>query len=123
MKGITYKGGATVQRGTYWNISNGERLNVDREMTLPGNAKATYLKGHPIVILLAAPVLGLVYAVFLPFIGIASVITMLARKLFGGLAHEAAKAATFGWRPVEAYLGGRKQKKAQKASHKEADKQ
>ncbi len=123
MKGITYKGGATVQRGTYWNISNGERVNVDREMILPGNAKATYLKGHPIVILLAAPVLGLVYAVFLPFIGIASVMAMIARKLFGGLAHEAAKAATFGWRPVEAYLGGRKQKKAQKASHKESDKQ
>lgn len=116
MKGLKSRGGDTVKKGTYWNITNGERVNLDREGILPGNRSATYYRGHPIFVLLAAPILGLVYAVFLPFIGIASVITMIGRKLMGGVAHEISQAATFGWRPVEAYLSGKKGKKAEKKS-------
>ena len=116
MKGLKHRGGERVQKGTYWNITNGERVNLDREGLLPGDRKATYYRGHPLFVLLAAPVLGMVYAVFLPFIGIASVVTLIGRKLFGGMAHEVSKAATFGWRPVEAYLAGKKGKKAEKRS-------
>lgn len=114
MKGITYKGGETAKKGTYWNIRSGERVNVQQEQVLPGDAKTTYLKGHPIVILLSAPVLGMVYAVFLPFIGIAMAISLVGTKLMSGVAHEVSKAASFGWRPVEAYLSGRKSRKVRK---------
>jgi hypothetical protein len=62
-------------------------------------------------------VLGLVYAIFLPFIGIAMTIALLARKAAEGGAH----AASFSWRPVEAYLAGRKSRKAAKGEKKHGD--
>lgn len=114
MKSFTTKGGEKASKGTYWNIANGERVDAEQGQVLPGNAKATYLKGHPVVILLTAPILGLVYAGFLPFIGIAAVVAMLGHKLIGGVGHEVSRVTSFGWRPVEAYLAGRKNRKAQK---------
>jgi len=61
--------------------------------------------------LMAAPVIGLVFAVFLPFIGIAMTLGLIGRKLVEGLASAAAGSVSFGWRPIEAYLAGRKMKK------------
>ena len=119
MKGIKHIGGERVRKGTYWNFSNGNRVTMDRDGILPGDRNATYFKAHPIIVLLAAPILGLAYAVFLPFIGIASVVTMLARKLLGGMAHEVSKAATFGWRPVEAYFSGKKKKREGREAEEE----
>ncbi|HEX8948565.1 MAG TPA: hypothetical protein VF790_06360 [Dissulfurispiraceae bacterium] len=64
--------------------------------------------------LVVAPILGLIYAIFLPFIGIAMLVQMVGVKLLGGLAHNASKGLSFGWRPVEAYLTGKKGKKSEK---------
>ncbi len=114
MKGVTTKGGAPASKGTYWNIANGERVDAEQGQVLPGDAKTTYVKGHPVVILLTAPILGLAYAAFLPFIGIAAVFVLVGHKLLSVLEHEVARAAAFGWRPVEAYLAGRKNRKARK---------
>jgi len=53
------------------------------------------------------PVIGLFYAVLFPFIGIAAVITLGIEKALGaGLADN----ASFGWRPGESYLSGKKKK-------------
>lgn len=96
------KGGQKTEKGTYWNIMNGEKVELEQEGTLPG--EGTYLKAPTIVMLLAGPLLGLVYAIFLPFIGIA-----MTASVVGSRAGEAAaEAASFGWRPVEVYLAGRK---------------
>lgn len=109
---MLYKGGQRAGKGTYWNMATGERLDAEQEITLPGEKKTLYLKAHGIVALLAGPVLGLVFAVFLPFIGIAMTIGLAVKKVATGLSSAAASSLSFGWRPIEAYLSGRKKKKA-----------
>jgi len=113
---LKHSSGAIVKKGTYWSFSTGERVTLKTGGVLPGDGTTAYYKAHPVIVLLAAPVLGLVYAVFLPFIGIATVITMAARKLFGEKLHEMSKLANFGWRPAEAYFAGDKAGKAERAS-------
>ncbi len=110
MKRIRHNGGEKVKGGNYWNVSTGERVTLSREGILPGDSDTVYYKARPILILAAGPVLGLVYAAFLPFIGIAIVMTMLVKKLFGGKAEELSKVATFNWHPSEAYLAGKPRK-------------
>ena len=107
---ISHKGGEKVSKGNYWNYSNGERVSMDAEGTLPGNGTATYYKANPVVILAVGPVLGLLYAAFLPFIGIAIVMKLVATKLFAGTMSEMARVSTFNWSPVASYLAGRRQK-------------
>jgi hypothetical protein len=60
------------------------------------------------VMLLASPIIGLIYVVFLPFIGIATLAAFAGREVLGGVASVAGKTISFGWRPVEAYLAGKK---------------
>jgi hypothetical protein len=104
-------GGQTAKAGTYWNLSNGNRVQMEQEGVLPGSVTTRYIKAHVAVMLMAAPVIGLVFAVFLPFIGIAMTLNLIGRKLVDGVASAAAGSMSFGWRPIEAYLAGRKQKK------------
>jgi hypothetical protein len=70
-------------------------------------------------------VLGLIFAVFLPFIGIVMSVALLGRKLGEGIASAAASSVSFGWRPIEAYLAGRKRKKEarEKKGTKRSEKQ
>jgi hypothetical protein len=105
------KGGHTVKAGTYWNMVNGSRTDLAEEGTLPGGQDTLYVKAPSIAVLAAGPVLGLLFAVFLPFIGIAMAATLLIKKLGEGLRDAAVASATFGWKPIEAYLAGRKRKK------------
>ncbi|NTW58324.1 MAG: hypothetical protein HGB21_16365 [Nitrospirae bacterium] len=114
------KGGHTVKAGTYWNLANGSRVQMEQEGVLPGDGKARYLKAPVVVMLMAAPVIGLVFAVFLPFIGIAMTLSLIGKKLVDGVASAAAGSMSFGWRPIEAYLAGRKRKK--EAREKKSDK-
>jgi hypothetical protein len=68
----------------------------------------------------AAPFIGLAYIVMLPigfFIALAAAVVNLAVK---GVASVAGKSVAFEWRPVEAYLAGRK-KKAEKTAAKKGD--
>jgi len=105
------KGGHTVAAGTYWNLANGNRVNMEQEGMLPGDGKTRYLKAPVAVMLMAAPAIGLVFAVFMPFIGIAMTLNLIGRKLVDGVASAAAGSMSFGWRPIEAYLAGRKRNK------------
>ena len=105
------KGGHKVAAGTYWNMTNGSRVQMEQEGVLPGDQKTRYIKAPVAVMLMAAPVIGLVFAVFLPFIGIAMTLSLIGKKLVDGVASAAAGSMSCGWRPIEAYLAGRKQKK------------
>jgi hypothetical protein len=71
--------------------------------------------------LLAAPVIGLVFAVFLPFIGIAMAISLVGRKLVNVTTEAAAGSMSFGWRPIEAYLAGKKKKNEARAKKDKQD--
>jgi hypothetical protein len=114
MLGLKKIGGQRVKAGNYWNLATGERIHIDEGGALPGDAGAVYYKLHPAVMLFAAPVLGLIYAVFLPFIGIAMLFVVAFRKVFGGAAESLWRGASFGWKPSEAYLAGKKHKKGKK---------
>ncbi|HTP05644.1 MAG TPA: hypothetical protein VMM54_10900 [Nitrospirota bacterium] len=108
---ITYKGGQKVGKGTYWDLANGRRIDVPREAVLAGGT-ATYVKMSSGVMLLSGPVIGLLYSILMPFIGIATVATLAALKMMGSVYHVAEKSVSFGWRPSSAYLSGKKKKKA-----------
>jgi len=104
--------GDQVGKGNYWNFSNGERITMSSKGVLPGDDSVVYYKANPLVILAAGPVLGLIYAAFLPFIGLAIIARLVISKLFGGSAAEISRIATFNWNPAESYLAGRRHKKA-----------
>ncbi len=106
------KGGHKVAAGTYWNVKNGERVDMEQEGVLPGDRKDTYIKAPGAVVLAAGPILGLIFAVFLPFIGIAMALMALGGKIVEGMVKAASGVVTFGWRPIEAYLTGKKSRKA-----------
>jgi hypothetical protein len=106
-----YTGGQTVGSGTYWDIMTGTRVDFEQEGTLPGGNGAKYLKASSSVILLVGPIFGLAYVVFLPIIGIGTALSLLVRKTLGGVFSLGKHMVSFGWRPTEAYLGGKNKKK------------
>jgi hypothetical protein len=63
------------------------------------------------VMLLSGPIIGLLYAVLMPIIGIATVVTLAVRAVLQGMYNLAAKSISFGWQPMSAYLAGKKKKK------------
>jgi hypothetical protein len=108
---IRHIGGDRVGKGNYWNFSTGDRVTMEAEGNLPGNDETLYYKANPFVILAAAPILGLIYAAFLPFIGIAIMLRVAMAKMFGSTAEGLSRVATFNWSPSAAYLAGRRHKK------------
>jgi hypothetical protein len=102
---VRHRGGEETEKGNYENFSTQERISLGCEGRLPGNAATTAL------VLAAGPVLGLIYAAFLPFIGIGIVTKLVLSKLARKPAEGWARVATFNWRPTEAYLAGRRHTK------------
>jgi len=70
--------------------------------------------GKEIAALLLGPLMGLVYFITLPFIAIATVVALVGKKVVTGTMEVARNLASFGWRPTEAYLAGKKKKKRDK---------
>ena len=108
---LTNRGGHKVGKGTYWDLRKGHRIDIAHEGVLPGKETETYLRMSSGVMLLLGPVIGLLYAILMPFIGIATVVALAGRKVLGGLYSLAAKSISFGWQPKNAYLSGKKKKK------------
>lgn len=117
---LAYEGGTSVRRGTYWNLSNGMREVLERDGKLPGASETRYLKAPAIVMVLMGPVIGFFYVLILPFIGMAMILTLLASRIGELLLGALGTTASFGWRPVEAYLLSRK-KKAKRNDHHDSE--
>jgi hypothetical protein len=64
--------------------------------------------------LLAGPVIGLLYVIALPFIAIGTVVAMIGKKVLEGAAGLAGSLVSFGWRPSEAHLAGKKKGRKRK---------
>lgn len=76
------KGGDRVGAGFYWNRHELAAEIVPKEGgVLKGAAGETYIRLPLLVVLLLAPIMGAVYAFFLPFIGFAMVLMYLAGRL------------------------------------------
>jgi hypothetical protein len=108
---LRHSGGQTVGSGTYWDVMTGARVDFDQEGTLPGGDGATYLKASSGAILLLGPILGLAYVVLMPIMGIVTALSLMVQKTLGGLFSLGKHIVSFGWRPSEAYLGGKNKKK------------
>jgi hypothetical protein len=108
---LTYKGGNRVGKGTYWDLSKGQRIDVAEEAILSGDSSSTYYRIPAGVLLLAGPVVGLLYVILLPFIGITTIVMLALQKVAGGTLSLIGKSLSFGWRPKEAYLSGKKKSK------------
>lgn len=68
-------------------------------------------KGKGIAALVFGPFLGLAYFISLPIIAIATIIMLLGRSILHGMLSLTRNLVSFGWRPSEAYLAGRKKAK------------
>jgi hypothetical protein len=68
-------------------------------------------RGKGIAVLVFGPFLGLVYFISLPFIAIATIVMIIGRNMLRGMLSLARNLVSFGWRPSEAYLAGRKKSK------------
>lgn len=69
--------------------------------------------------LAVAPFIGLAYVIALPFLFTFALCGELVGMATDGLERVFGRSLTFGWRPMEAYLGGRKERKAAKEKDKE----
>ena len=105
---LKHNAGTKVGKGTYWNFSTGERIDISAEGVLPGEKNDVYYRLPATGILVLAPVLGLLYALFLPFIGIAMLMKVVLKKVASAVTAPTQRAASFGWRPSESYLAGKK---------------
>jgi hypothetical protein len=77
-------------------------------------------------VLLFGPVFGLIFAIFLPFIGIAMALSFVGKKIVSAskpaarrMLDLAVKNIFFAWKPLQAYLAGRqKENKREKGAGK-----
>jgi hypothetical protein len=78
----TRNGGTKAPGGLYWHFGNWEIKALDgKEVTLPGSADERYLRIPTVALLVLGPVMGLAFAMFLPFIGFALLATQIVRKV------------------------------------------
>lgn len=111
-------GGTAAKTGFYWNLGKWEMTMVPRQGgILPGGAGDRYLKTPVVALLVLAPLMGAVYAMFLPFIGFAMLFAFLGKKALAiGRSGAVGVAATMtpSWRPGEAYLAEKKKDETDK---------
>jgi hypothetical protein len=106
-----FSGGSSVPGGYYWNPRHWSVTPVkDDGQKLPGTSQDVYLRIHWLVALFLAPLLGGLFVVFLPFIGLATFFQVVFQKLTGTAragARDLAATVTPGWRPGEVHMTGR----------------
>jgi hypothetical protein len=64
--------------------------------------------------LLVGPILGLLYVIALPFIAIGTVCAAIGTKVLGSMVTLVGNLVSFGWRPSEAHLAGKKKERKRK---------
>jgi hypothetical protein len=106
-----HSGGQTVGRGTYWDVMSGLRVDIEQEGILPGGKRAMYVKTSSSAILFLGPILGLAYVFLLPVMGVVTILSLVVQRIFGRPFSLIKNIISFGWRPNEAYLGGKNRKK------------
>jgi len=98
-------GGDVVPAGFYWNLGEWEAQIVQKPgAALKGGPSMRYLRMPLVALLVLAPLMGAVYAFFLPFIGFALVIAYLLRRIGGRFRGSPAPAGVT--RPLGSLLNG-----------------
>ncbi len=113
-----YRGKQKVQPGVYFNLHQAAFKSLEHEGPLPGTQKDEYLRVPTLALLVAGPIVGGAYVIFLPISGF----SMLFRHVAGKMSELAAEAAELSvrvlkpvWEPGRASLsrgkGARRSKK------------
>lgn len=119
-----YNGNEKVAPGIYFNASELVFRSVEEEAALGGGEETTWRAVPVVVMLLAGPVLGLLYAMFLPFIGfamLAAVTLGWVGKVVRPMLLASTRVLRPTWEPALAFLGRGKAKAAAKAPAKNED--
>lgn len=77
----TFTGTQEVERGLYLNLKRFSMTVLERRGTLPGTEHDTYRRVPVLLMLAAAPLVGLVYVIFLPFVGFAAAAVLAGEKV------------------------------------------
>ncbi len=125
---MTIASGIPVKSGYYLDAKGLKFTRIERDGdALPGGPGARWTRVPVAVVLAAAPVLGGLFVVAFPIIGVAALGLGIARKLSGGVKDRASElAATLAPGPLagEAHLTGKpgeEKKDAEKAATPELD--
>jgi hypothetical protein len=118
----TYTGTQNVDPGLYYAVRPFKLTSVDQRGPLPGAEDRRYHRVPMILMLAAAPLLGLAFVIFLPFIGFAMVAWLLGGKvaeLAARAAAEAVRVVRPAWAPSLAFLS--RSKPADRDTHADAE--
>ena len=113
-----YTGKQTVEPGLYLNLRQLAFEAKDAAGPLPGEPADVYRRVNVLAMLAVAPLVGLAFVVFLPFVAFATVAWLVAVKggeLVAGVARPAVRALRPGWEPALAYLSRSKPAKPEAA--------
>ncbi len=103
----TYTGTQNVEAGLYYSTRPFKLTTMDQNGPLPGADDRVYHRVPMILMLALAPLLGLAFVIFLPFIGFAMVARIAGEKaveLGGQLATQGARVLQPAWAPARAFL-------------------
>jgi hypothetical protein len=113
-----YSGGDSVGAGMYWNLKGMNVVGLKKEGILPGGEELCYRRLPFFILFLLMIALGGVYILFLPVLIICTTIYMVGVRVFGSLFLQMSKSMSFGWRPAEAYLSGKRTAKKEEETGK-----
>jgi hypothetical protein len=102
-----YTGNQEVEPGLYLNLRTFTVANVEKAGPLPGTGDDRYRRVPMLLMLAAAPLMGLAYVVFLPFIGFVAVGYLLGGKAMqfaSTLADQFGRVRRPAWAPLVAFL-------------------
>jgi hypothetical protein len=121
----TNHGGETVKGGFYWNAAKWDATFVEgTEGVLPGATDDAYRRIPVALALLAAPVMGALFVMFLPFIGIGLLLQQMGLASFdfaGRMVERVLMTVSPSWQPGMAYFAGKGRKQAKKDGVAQAD--
>lgn len=103
----TYTASQHVESGLYLNLKKRSITSLETDGPLPGTADDTYRRIPMLLMLAVAPLLGLVFVIFLPLIGFAMVAHLLGTKAVQfaqDVVGETARIRRPGWVPALAYF-------------------
>lgn len=104
-----YRGGDTVKKGNYWSFSAGEMVQLEAEGVLPGDSEKQYYRAPAgIILLVVAPILGLVYAAFLPVAAVAIPLFTLGKKMLAAIPVRQGDGDGFRWHRNTPHFSGKK---------------
>lgn len=123
-KSNRYHGNQVVDPGIYLNLRELSFKSMDEEGRLPGGEDAVWRRVPVLVMLIAAPVISIVYFIFLPLVGFLMLAGVVGLKLYA-LGKHAANAMVPvlrpAWQPARAFLSRGKPRKEARREEKAKD--